>query len=107
MKALSPLRCLQATHLRARDPDEREPLQRGTGSMWFRSTVATHTADRRRPARGIGWATARRWTIWGADNSRMAGAAKKGKPVKRGKDHGKRGPEWTSGLKQLYDSVVE
>jgi hypothetical protein len=43
----------------------------------------------------------------GADNSRMAGAAKKGKPVKRGKDHAKRGPEWTSGLKQLYDSVVE
>jgi hypothetical protein len=39
----------------------------------------------------------------------MAGAAKKGKPAtKRGKDHGKgRDPEWTSGLKQLYDSVVE
>ncbi len=37
----------------------------------------------------------------------MAGATKKGKPVKRGKDHDKRGPEWTSGLKRLYDSVVE
>ena len=38
----------------------------------------------------------------------MAGAGKKGKPVKGRKDHGKRrGPEWTSGLKQLYDSVVE
>lgn len=36
----------------------------------------------------------------------MAGAAKKGKPVKRGKNQG-RGPEWTSGLKRLYDSVVE
>jgi hypothetical protein len=47
-------------------------------------------------------------TILGADASSMAGAAKKGKPVKSGKDHGKgREPEWTSGLKQLYDSVVE
>lgn len=37
----------------------------------------------------------------------MAGE-KKQNPVRRGKDHGKRrGPEWTSGLKQLYDSVVE
>lgn len=38
----------------------------------------------------------------------MAAAAKKTKPVRRAKDHGKdRGPEWKSGLKQLYDSVVE
>jgi len=38
----------------------------------------------------------------------MSGSGKVGKPVK-GKDHDKkkRGPEWTSGLKQLYDSVVE
>ena len=38
----------------------------------------------------------------------MAGAAKKGKARVRAKDSSKRrGPEWTSGLKQLYDSVVE
>ena len=38
----------------------------------------------------------------------MAGAAKKGRTAKGGKDHGSaRGPEWTSGLKQLYDAVVE
>lgn len=38
----------------------------------------------------------------------MAGAGNKGKPARQGKDHVKRrGPEWTSGLKQLYDSVVE
>ena len=39
----------------------------------------------------------------------MAGAANKGKPAtKSGKDHRKGGdPEWTSGLKQLYDAVVE
>jgi hypothetical protein len=38
----------------------------------------------------------------------MAGAGKKAKPVKRGHNPAKRrGPEWTSGLKQLYDSVVE
>jgi hypothetical protein len=38
----------------------------------------------------------------------MARAAKKGKPVKGSLDRGSdRGPEWTSGLKQLYDSVVE
>ena len=37
----------------------------------------------------------------------MAGAGKKGAPVKHGKEHAKRGPEWTSGLKRLYDSVVE
>ena len=44
----------------------------------------------------------------GADNTRMAGAAKKSKAAKGGKGHGTdRGPEWTAGLKQLYDSVVE
>jgi hypothetical protein len=38
----------------------------------------------------------------------MAGAAKKDKTARRGKDHAAaRGPEWTSGLKQLYDAVVE
>ena len=38
----------------------------------------------------------------------MAGAGKTGKPVK-GKKHTKseRGPDWASGLKQLYDSVIE
>jgi len=38
----------------------------------------------------------------------MAGADRKTKPVK-GKTNikRKRGPEWASGLKQLYDSVVE
>ena len=38
----------------------------------------------------------------------MAGVGKKGKTAARGKAQGKaRGPEWASGLKQLYDSVVE
>ena len=38
----------------------------------------------------------------------MAGADRKTKPVK-GKQtiKPKRGPEWASGLKQLYDSVVD
>jgi len=38
----------------------------------------------------------------------MAGADRKTKPVK-GKTNinPKRGPEWASGLKQLYDSVVD
>jgi hypothetical protein len=38
----------------------------------------------------------------------MAGADRKTTPVK-GSSHikAKRGPEWASGLKQLYDSVVE
>jgi hypothetical protein len=38
----------------------------------------------------------------------MAGADRKTKPV-RGKTSNKpkRGPEWASGLKQLYDSVVD
>lgn len=43
----------------------------------------------------------------GADASGMAGAGKTGKPV-RGKKHAARnGPDWASGLKQLYDSVIE
>ncbi len=44
----------------------------------------------------------------GADSSGMVGGDRKTKPVK-GKAHSKprRGPEWASGLKQLYDSVVE
>jgi hypothetical protein len=37
----------------------------------------------------------------------MAGAVRTGSPVK-GKKHTKqRGAEWASGLKQLYDSVIE
>ena len=38
----------------------------------------------------------------------MAGASRTGKPVK-GKKHTskQRGPDWASGLKQLYDSVIE
>jgi hypothetical protein len=44
----------------------------------------------------------------GGGHTSMAGAGKKAKPVKRGHNPAKRrGPEWTSGLKQLYDSVVE
>ena len=43
-----------------------------------------------------------------ADASRMAGADRKTKPVKgMSNNKPKRGPEWASGLKQLYDSVVE
>lgn len=46
--------------------------------------------------------------IGGMNTSRMAGAPKKSKSARRGKDPAKgRGPEWTEGLKQLYDSVVE
>ena len=43
-----------------------------------------------------------------ADVTRMAGAGRKTSPVK-GKRTGKpkHGPEWASGLKQLYDSVVD
>ena len=38
----------------------------------------------------------------------MAGAGRTGSPVKGSKKKTKpRGPEWASGLKQLYDSVVE
>ena len=43
-----------------------------------------------------------------ADTPRMAGAERTGKPVKgRKQTHKRRGPEWASGLKQLYDSVIE
>jgi hypothetical protein len=46
--------------------------------------------------------------IGGMDSSRMAGAPKKAKAARRGKDDvRRRGPEWTDGLKQLYESVVE
>ena len=43
------------------------------------------------------------------DVSRMAGADRKTRPVKGDKMNNKpkRGPEWASGLKQLYDSVVD
>jgi len=37
----------------------------------------------------------------------MAGAKKTGRPVKGRKHSEKRGPDWASGLKQLYDSVIE
>jgi hypothetical protein len=39
----------------------------------------------------------------------MAGADRKTKPAKGDKMNSKpkRGPEWASGLKQLYDSVVD
>lgn len=38
----------------------------------------------------------------------MAGAGKTGNPVKGKKRNTKaHGPDWTSGLKQLYDSVME
>lgn len=37
----------------------------------------------------------------------MAGNRKAAKPVKGKSSKKKRGPEWASGLKQLYDSVVE
>ena len=38
----------------------------------------------------------------------MVGADRTGKPVKGKKHTSKpRGPDWTSGLKQLYDSVIE
>ena len=38
----------------------------------------------------------------------MTGAERTGKPVK-GRKHitSRRGPEWASGLKQLYDSVIQ
>lgn len=37
----------------------------------------------------------------------MAGDGKAGKPVKGKTSRQKHGPEWASGLKQLYDSVVD
>jgi hypothetical protein len=38
----------------------------------------------------------------------MAGADRTVKPVKgKRQDTRKRGPDWASGLKQLYDSVIE
>ena len=38
----------------------------------------------------------------------MAGAGRTGNRVKGKKQHTKRrGPDWASGLKQLYDSVIE
>ena len=44
----------------------------------------------------------------GLDGSLMAAADKKHRPARRGKEPAdRRGPEWTSGLKQLYDAVVD
>ena len=42
------------------------------------------------------------------ENASMAGAGRTGTRVK-GKNHRtkQRGPDWASGLKQLYDSVIE
>ena len=37
----------------------------------------------------------------------MAGAGRTGSPVKGKKKTTPRGPEWASGLKQLYDSVID
>ena len=38
----------------------------------------------------------------------MAGAGRTGNPVKGKKRNSRpRGPDWASGLKQLYDSVIE
>ena len=37
----------------------------------------------------------------------MARAAKIGKTATRGRSQGAREPEWTSGLKQIYDAVVD
>lgn len=38
----------------------------------------------------------------------MVGADRTVKPVKgKRQDKNKRGPEWATGLKQLYDSVIE
>ena len=37
----------------------------------------------------------------------MAGADRKKRPVKGANIKPKHGPEWASGLKQLYDSVVD
>jgi hypothetical protein len=45
--------------------------------------------------------------IGGMNTSRMSGSPKKAKAARGGNDAKKRSPEWTEGLKQLYDSVVE
>ena len=46
--------------------------------------------------------------LWGRDASEMAGAGRTGNGVKGRKQNTRqRGPEWASGLKQLYDSVIE
>ena len=44
----------------------------------------------------------------GVNASRMVGADRTVKPVKgKRQDTRKRGPDWASGLKQLYDSVID
>src|SRR5690606_17376812 len=79
----------------------------GTGWHRFRSkltqqcTLPMHGCNRDRVLDG-GYEQQGR-----ADTTRMAGE-KAGKPVKgKAQKTKKRGPDWTSGLKQLYDSVVE
>jgi hypothetical protein len=63
-------------------------------------------ADARLQQGSVALAEARDY-LDGRDASRMAGAVRTGSPVK-GKKHTKqRGAEWASGLKQLYDSVIE
>jgi hypothetical protein len=81
----------------------------GTGAGLFRSRPTRRRpvagADMQQGSHGIRAGSA---YIGGMDSSRMAGAPKKAKSARRGKDDVKRGgPEWTEGLKQLYDSVVE
>jgi hypothetical protein len=41
------------------------------------------------------------------DASSMADAGRTGNPVKGKKKTTRHGPDWASGLKQLYDSVIE
>ena len=87
----------------------RGPLLRGTGTRLFRSTPdATKAHAAATMPQGSHDIVGILDYILGVDTSRMAGAGKKGKAPGRAKVAPKRrGPEWTSGLKQLYDSVVE
>ena len=63
--------------------------------------AATATSDRMTKAIGTDYRG-------GRDTSSMAGAGKTGDPLKGKKRNTKeRGPEWATGLKQLYDSVIE
>ena len=43
----------------------------------------------------------------GRDASGMAGAGRTGNRVKSTKKTRQRSPDWASGLKQLYDTVIE
>jgi len=49
-----------------------------------------------------------RGSFQGASRQRMTSEKTKGKPKKgKSQDQMKGGPEWATGLKQLYDSVVD